>query len=357
MFGMVLMGLACMFTACSDDRDSNPIFSTSSMPGSFSLNKPSYLNQTVALNGTSELPITWSQPQYTADNAPLNITYILQYSFQKKDGTDTVVIESKGLECKSSISTSAMRENMQNSIGYDSLSVPSQVPVKVWVNSYIEEGSDTLAGSLLCSDTLLLSVAPYWVKPAETKASYLWMPGDGNGWDHSVCPVLISEKGNGKYVGYGYIGNEFKFTETASWGKELNAGSFDDSKTDDIFGVGSGTGNITCSAPGFYYITVDVKNKSIKATEVTWYICGEFCGSDWSLSNIKPLTYNTDEHCLEIDYDISGEWKFLMDGSWDVNLGGSLDDLVLNGSNLNASGSKIQLFIENAKAKYTAKVQ
>ena len=77
LLGALLIGTASLFTACSDDNDSNP---TLIQPTEFTLNTPTYIDQTVDLKNTEALQLSWSQPKYTADNAPLQVTYQIQVS-------------------------------------------------------------------------------------------------------------------------------------------------------------------------------------------------------------------------------------------------------------------------------------
>ena len=77
LLGALLIGTASLFTSCKDDNDSNP---TLIQPTEFALNTPAYINETIDLQNTAELKLTWSQPKYTVDNAPVNITYEIQVS-------------------------------------------------------------------------------------------------------------------------------------------------------------------------------------------------------------------------------------------------------------------------------------
>ena len=77
LLGALLIGITSLFTACSDDNGSNPSLK---QPTGFALNMPAFANETVDLEATSELQLSWSQPQYTADNAPLPVTYEIQVS-------------------------------------------------------------------------------------------------------------------------------------------------------------------------------------------------------------------------------------------------------------------------------------
>ena len=57
----LLVGAALMFTACSDDRDSNPMLQ---QPSSFVLNTPAYASQAIDLQNSQSVNLTWSQPDY-----------------------------------------------------------------------------------------------------------------------------------------------------------------------------------------------------------------------------------------------------------------------------------------------------
>ena len=58
---LLLMAVAFMFTACSDDRDSNPVLQ---QPDSFVLNTPAYAGQAIDLANSQTVNLTWSQPDY-----------------------------------------------------------------------------------------------------------------------------------------------------------------------------------------------------------------------------------------------------------------------------------------------------
>ena len=77
LLGTMLVSMASLFTACEDDRDSNP---TLIQPTDLVLNTPAYINETINLENSSYLKLTWSQPKFTADNAPVNATYEIQVS-------------------------------------------------------------------------------------------------------------------------------------------------------------------------------------------------------------------------------------------------------------------------------------
>ena len=71
---LLLMCSVGLFAACSDDNDSNP---TLQQPSTFVLNEPGYASQTINLANSSDLPFTWSQPDY---GFPIEASYDLQVS-------------------------------------------------------------------------------------------------------------------------------------------------------------------------------------------------------------------------------------------------------------------------------------
>lgn len=70
---LMLLSMAIVFTACEDDRDSNP---TLIQPSTFTLNKS--VNDHVDLAYSTGIPFTWSQPDY--GGWPAAVDYQFQVS-------------------------------------------------------------------------------------------------------------------------------------------------------------------------------------------------------------------------------------------------------------------------------------
>ena len=70
---MLAMGLS-FFTACDDDRDSNPVIQ---QPTTFVLNEPAYASSNIDLESSKEIRLTCSQPDYGYTAA---VTYQVQLS-------------------------------------------------------------------------------------------------------------------------------------------------------------------------------------------------------------------------------------------------------------------------------------
>lgn len=153
------------------------------------------------------------------------------------------------------------------------------------------------------------------------------------GWTPGLAPALRSANFDGKYEGFAYMDGEFKFTKERDWEHgEYNYDSF--TSYDAIFSAGGG-GNINCAEPGYYKLVADVASGSLKATKLTWGLVGPATAGGWDAPSYTTMTYNMADDCWEVTTDLKAdEFKFTTNGSWDINLGGSVDDLSEGGSNL-----------------------
>ena len=370
-----LVGLVA-FTACEDDRDSNPVLNTSG-DVTFVLNAPEFAGVDVALGATESVPLTWSQPVLTTDNAPLGAAGVYGFMYEvqlSKDGNFTKTFAEALAEV-----TDEEGNYTGTPTGHDYTVLPTQYfeskadlnpeelnralnEVNVWdqgteltaTDAYLRvvalwAKTDGTFQTLATSNVQKLSLIPSeWIDITETPAaeSYLWMPGNGNGWNHGVAPILVSSDGE-IYEGYAYMDGQFKFTDDADWNHgQLNNGSFS-SWSDNISMEENNDANITfVGDAGMYYIVVNMADMSITATPVTWSIIGGF--NNWGGDEF--MTYDTANHCLSVTvtFDTDTEWKFRRDSDWAINFGGSLDALEQDGANFSASAGThtIQLFIE-----------
>lgn len=175
------------------------------------------------------------------------------------------------------------------------------------------------------------------------------------GWTPGLAPALRSANYDGKYEGFAYLDGEFKFTKERNWdGGEYNYDSF--TTYDDIFTGNAGSGgNINCTTSGYYKIMADVVTGSLKAVKLTWGLVGPATPGEWSAADYTVMTYNMADDCWEITTALTaGEFKFTTNGTWDINLGGTLDDLSEGGNNLSieADGTyTIKLYPSRAQSE------
>ena len=176
---------------------------------------------------------------------------------------------------------------------------------------------------------------------------FIYFVGATDGWKNAEQKLALVDDAKGVYTGYLYCadpngwGNQFKFQRVAgSWENEINSGAF---STFSGAATNEG-GNIGVNAgEGVYYFDVNLSEGTITATKVeTMGIIGGFNG--WGGDAV--MTWNAEEYCFEAtNVGVTADgWKFRVNGGWDINLGGSLNNLTAGGDNLSVAGNTIKLY-------------
>ena len=189
-----------------------------------------------------------------------------------------------------------------------------------------------------------------WSYKAVAFNPYIYFIGATDGWANAEQKLALTDE-SGIYTGYVYCadpngwGNEFKFQRVAgSWDNEINSGTFTGGITGDF---ADGGGNIKANAgEGVYFVTADLASLTLSAVRITnMNLVGDFNG--WNAGDdAQQMTWDEQNYC----YVITGAavtangWKFTTNNSWDINLGGTVSNLVANGDNLSVVGSTIKLY-------------
>lgn len=179
---------------------------------------------------------------------------------------------------------------------------------------------------------------------------FVYFIGATDGWGASD-QKLESPDFDGKYTGYIYVadpngwGLEFKFQRTAgSWDDEINSGIFTGGIAGDFE---DGGGNIRATAgEGIYYITLDLAAGTLKGTKINnMNLVGDFNG--WNAADdAQQMTWDAENYCYVITgagVTASG-WKFTANNDWGINLGGDVNALTQDGSNIEQVGTTIKLY-------------
>lgn len=175
---------------------------------------------------------------------------------------------------------------------------------------------------------------PYKVQIISTAfptEEYIYVPGNHQGWSPEKAQALKTANFDGVYTGYSYLNGDFKFTKARNWDAEYNFNDF--GTVSEGITQGGGT-NINCSAEGFYQIVADVMNGSLTLTATSWGIIGPGQPGGWN--DDTDMAYNKEEDCWEATIDLAADQiKFRANDDWGINVGGTIDDLVENGDNIN----------------------
>ena len=222
------------------------------------------------------------------------------------------------------------------------------------------DGDDSMTGTLTNGDAkagkiakagkykLTINMMDYTYTIEEVKYDpFIYFIGATDGWTNAEQKLALVDDAKGVYTGYLYCadpngwGNQFKFQRVAgSWDNEINSGAF---STFSGAATSEG-GNIGVNAgEGVYYFDVNLGEGIIKATKVeTMGIIGGF--NNWA--GDAPMTWNAEEYCFEAtNVGVTADgWKFRVNGGWDINLGGSLDNLTAGGDNISVAGNTVKLY-------------
>lgn len=154
----------------------------------------------------------------------------------------------------------------------------------------------------------------------QAAAEYLYVPGGGNGWSFTT---MLGTDNYITYQGFAYLDGQFKFTNAPDWGAPGNYGNAGDNKT---LENGSNDNFNVDAAADLYYLNVNLGTMSYTKTAITKIaIIGDVANIGWdhgksiamTADDAKKLTWS-----VTVNLEEGKEWKFAMNGGWDINLGG-----------------------------------
>ncbi len=222
------------------------------------------------------------------------------------------------------------------------------------------DGDDSMTGALTNGDAkagkiakagkykLTINMMDYTYTIEEVNYDpFIYFIGSTDGWKNSDQKLALVDEAKGVYTGYVYVadpngaGLQFKFQRVAgSWDNEINAGafvSFGGAATNENGNIGVNAGE------GVYYFDVNLSEGTITATKIeTMGMIGGF--NNWDGDAV--MTWNAEEYCFEAtNVGVTADgWKFRVNGGWDINLGGSLNNLTAGGDNITVAGNTVKLY-------------
>lgn len=374
LLGALLIGTASLFTACKDDNDSNP---TLMQPKEFMLNTPAYVNETVDLAQTSEILLSWSQPQYTAGNAPLQVTYEIQVSPDNEFNvsTDEAAADESGAtvadyaalartttECTYKLLSADLDKALVQIKKWKKDEVPQEQTAYLRIHAFIDENGTRL--NSVVSNSIELKFNPYYIELKDATPIMWYLVGNNildGAWSNapgvSSLPMFVSaDYAYDKATGAGEITYLNYFT-TDGWkiqpqdfnwdlgfmsGGSANTAVFRDGAAD--------AGNIWCEPEGYYLVTVNtgtnecaIVKQDIAPTDYGQIcITGSFNG--WADQNMTPANKAGENHVwvytLTVAEGTVEQVKFKIAGSWDTNWGFGADDGEVNTCGVATGGGK-----------------
>ncbi|MBR5169577.1 MAG: SusF/SusE family outer membrane protein [Muribaculaceae bacterium] len=345
---LMLLSMALVFTACSDDRDSNP---TLVQPSTFTLNNP--VNPMVDLLNSEGIEFVWSQPDY--GGWPAAVEYQLEVSPTNSwnvstdeaaaDETgatiaDYAILPSIYASCTGVMSATDLAKQLVSICQWDENSVPEKQTV------YVRAKASTPGTKTIYSNVVSLEVNPYYIELADAPIELWYLVGEGIGssdWDNGpnsvatgglvpMYPIMGNEydtrtgQGEIEYAGFFYAGKGFKLVrDPGNWDNQWGMGDGAFVKND------GGSGNITVEADGYYRIRLNTATDELViepydgAVGVYTMISMPGGYQEWNtgenmMNGMSTSVENHDWYLMNVTYDDT-ELKFAADNSWDVNWG------------------------------------
>lgn len=368
--GALLVGIISLFASCSDDNDSNP---TLIQPKEFVLNTPTYANATIDLERSTGLELTWSQPKYTADNAPINATYEVQVSPTNSFTVSTdeaaadesgekvpdyAVLSNTTQKCNISASAEEMDKALVKILKWTEGNVPAEQEMYVRVNAYILEGTNHL--NTVASNSVKLNVKPYYIELKDAVPTMWYLVGNmfGAKWANNkdigvdALPMFLKPNfsydkktgaGEIEYTNYFLTGDYNDKAECDGAGFKILPLSFNWDNSMNADGATKGTiinrnggsdgGHIVAKTAGYYTITLNTADNTATMVEykgeVNNYGTIQIATSlDDFASDTPMLPYNTEGvenhawyYVMEVPAGQTVSFKFKIAGSWDTNWG------------------------------------
>ena len=367
--GALLVGIISLFASCSDDNDSNP---TLIQPKEFVLNTPTYANATIDLERSTGLELTWSQPKYTADNAPINATYEVQVSPTNSFTVSTdeaaadesgekvpdyAVLSNTTQKCNISASAEEMDKALVKILKWTEGNVPAEQEMYVRINAYILEGTNHL--NPVASNSVKLNVKPYYIELKDAVPTMWYLVGNmfGAKWasDKNIgvdaLPMFLKPNfsydkktgaGEIEYTNYFLTGDYNDKAECDGAGFKIMPSSFNWDYSMNADGATKGTivnrnggsdgGHIVAPEAGYYTITINTADNTAKMVKyegnVTNYGTIQIAGSFNEWADTPMLPYNTEGvenhawyYVMEVPAGETAQFKFKIAGSWDTSWG------------------------------------
>lgn len=205
-----------------------------------------------------------------------------------------------------------------------SMDLPTGEPASIIARLKTQITSSTLAP--VYSGTVNLQATPF------SLISYIYVPGDYQGWNPAIADSLTSPRSNGIYEGIIYFPNkagasfEFKITTGKNW---------DNGYGDAGGGMISTTGgNLKAPGAGSYQIKVDINALMFEMLPLQFGIIGDATAGGWD-SDTDMLFDNGKQVWTLTTHLNVGELKFRKNHDWGVNYGDDGKDGTLESGGAN----------------------
>ena len=381
----------CALTACSDDNDSNPVLI---QPDGFVLNTPALAGNTIDLKN-STIDLTWSQPKYTEENAPVNAKYQIlvsstdSYTTSLADATDEapadhVVLAETTQKCNATVTGATIMKALQQLNNWPEDAVPETV------DAYIRIDASVADRNHVQSNSVKLTFEPYYfeLKTADPQFWFLVGTGAVGNWTNSaddmgnstipLClkldAVYSEATGEGEFTYTGYFNaDQFKLVlNPGKWAPMWGTSSEGLDGNPIYREIELPDNDPACWKPaeaGYYTInfnsTAGTAGTKIKVTKyegaapkkyAAMQLVGDF--DNWANEGAEPVimkanTVNPHVWYCDVTIPADGGAKFRTDKDWKDNWGGDAFPYGLtSGNNIPVKAGKYRVVFNDIDKCY-----
>ena len=244
----------------------------------------------------------------------------------------------------------------------------ADVPVTVYfrIKSDMMGEKNPIDGTTIISNVISSSITPYL---AEKEYAWFGVPGNYQGWAPDGYPRLYNYTEDGN-VYTGIIDFRIDETKPGSGGFKIAEGAWDDDKTyggpaglagdTDVIQLEQPGNDIKCwdnadlgNAHRFYYMSFDKGKKTLTRVMAFDQVGVIGLNSDWDNDHVMSFNIYKDRFYVDVEVAAATEFKFRLDGGWDTNWGGSLDNLSKGGDNIpvEAGNYRIYFYLSSPSVK------
>lgn len=204
------------------------------------------------------------------------------------------------------------------------------------------------------AETITVSAGESYVAGAIEYPTEIGLTGNFSGysWSPDAAPKYEMDKYSGIATGYvsmvNAAGVEFKVTYGGNWvsGKVASTEG-----ADTTFSLNEGD-NMTLADGGYFFTVNLAEQKAVFHKFETVGIIGSATEGDWATDTLLTLDPATGLFSTTTTFK-DGVFKVRFDGGWDYNLGGSLDNMVHNGSDITVEAGTYEVVLDMTKQPIT----
>lgn len=230
----------------------------------------------------------------------------------------------------------------------------ADAPAKVYfrLKSDMMGEKSPIEGTTIISNVISTQITPYF---AEKEYKWFGVPGNYQGWAPDGYPRLYCYmEDDDTYSGV----IDFQLTEGkyASDGFKIAEGAWDDDKTfggpgdgltpeQEVINLQNPGNDIKCYGEKRYYFFT-FKKEAKTLTKVLSFDKVGVIGLNGDWDNDVEMTFNIykDRFYADVDVPANTEFKFRLDGGWDVNWGGDKDNLSKGGANIPIEAGQYRIY-------------